>query len=303
MAENGDEQAKRVVKLLDRFDETVVALLIGVNILHVVAAAAATVMFVDLMGPAGAGVATVVLTVYIFIFSETIPKSIANLNSDKIILNSAGIMLFFSLVFRPLVIVLTKTGEFFRRVFHVEDKEPSLTEDEFAAMVEGVQSEGLLEENETDIIKSSIEFADIAARKVMTPRDKIVAISVRASEEELRELLLSNNFSRFPVYDGDLDHIVGSLVAGKALYLLANGRPACIPEVMQEPLLLPNTISAADAFQEMRRSQSHFAVIRGASGRTLGVITMDDILEELVDDIGLIREPDPEFGKGGVRHE
>jgi len=295
MADNGDEKAKRVVNLLDRFDETVVALLIGVNILHVVAAAAATVLFIDLMGPAGAGVATLVMTVFIFIFSETIPKSIANVNSDRFLLGTAGIMLFFSLLFRPFVIILTKTGEFFRKLFHVTDKEPSLTEDEFAAIVEEVESEGLLEANETDIIKSSIEFGDIAALKVMTPREKIVAISLHASGEALKELLLSNRFSRYPVYDGDLDHISGSLVAGKALYLMASGRSVSPADVMQEPLLLPNTISASDAFQEMRRSQSHFAVIQSTRGRTLGVITMDDILEELVDDISLIREPEPKM--------
>ena len=295
MADNGDRQAKRVARLLDHFDETVVALLVGVNIIHVAAAASATVLFVSLMGDRGAVWSTVIMTVITFVLSETIPKSIANANPDAYILATAGVIQFFSDIFRPLVYVLTKTGEFLRDVLHVSEKEPSLTEDEFSTIVEGVQNDGLLEENESDIIQASIEFSDISAIHVMTPREKIVAIEVRATENQLRQMLMDNQFSRYPVYHRDLDHIVGTLVAGPILFKMAKGEHINIRKDMVRPLILPNTISASDAFQRMRQSKTHFAVIQDADRHTVGVITMDDVLEELVDDISEIIEPaDPD---------
>ena len=295
MADNGDRQAKRVARLLDHFDETVVALLVGVNIIHVAAAASATVLFVSLMGDKGAVWSTVIMTVVTFILSETIPKSIANANPDAYILGTAGAIQFFSNLFRPLVYVLTKTGEFLRDTLHISETEPSLTEDEFSTIVENVQNDGLLEENESDIIQASIEFSDISAIHVMTPRDKIVAVEVRATENQVRQILMDNQFSRYPVYHRDLDHIVGTLVAGPVLYKLAKGERINIRKDMVRPLLLPNTISAADAFQRMRQRKTHFAVIQDADKHTVGVITMDDVLEELVDDISEIIEPaDPD---------
>ncbi len=299
MADEGDIRAKHTEQLLDHFDETVVALLIGVNILHVVAAAAATVLFVGLMGNPGAGVATVVMTLVIFIFSETIPKNIANANSDAFILRTAGMILFFSRLFHPVVVILTKAGELCRKLLHFDDSEAAITEDEFATMVDNVQKEGLLEDNESDIIKSSIEFHDITARFVMTPRDKIVTVPLSASQEELKYILLENRFSRYPVRGKSMDDIVGVLVAGKCLFQMAHGDTVDIWKIMEPPLKLPVTVSAPDAFQEMQKHNLHFAILQSPKKETVGIITMDDILEELVDDIGEISEENAQPAKGG----
>lgn len=292
MADNGDKRARRVVRLLDHFDETVVALLIGVNILHVVSAAAATVLFVSVWGNSGATISTVVMTLVVFIFGETIPKAIARANADSFILGTAGFIIGFFYLFKPVVYVLTHLGEFCRSLIKVKEG-PSMTDDEFSAIVDSVQSEGLLEESETDIIKSSINFYDLMAKQVMTPRNRIVSIPLNASQDEVRHCVLSSAFSRYPVIDGDNDHIVGVLVARKVLFALAHGETVSVRDMMDTPVKIPMDRSVADAFQEMRSQKMHFAVLQDNSGKTVGVITMDDILKELVDDIEDIHEELP----------
>ncbi len=292
MADNGDKRARKVVRLLDHFDETVVALLIGVNILHVVSAAAATVLFVSVWGNAGATISTVVMTLVVFIFGETIPKNIAKANADGFILGTAAFILWFFYLFKPAVFVLTHLGEFCKSLIKVKE-EPSMTDDEFATIVDSVQSEGLLEESETDIIKSSINFYDLLAKQVMTPREKIVSLPLTATQDEVRACILSSPFSRYPITDGDNDHIVGVLVARKVLFALAHGQQVDVKTMMDKPVKIPMDKSVADAFQEMRTHKMHFAVLQDGNGKTVGVITMDDILKELVDDIEDIHEELP----------
>ena len=299
MADEGDRRAARAARLLDRFDETVVALLVGVNIMHVAAAAAATVLFISALGSNnGAGLATAVMTVITFLFGETVPKNIAKANSDAWLLAVSGAVLFLSRLLAPIVFVLTKFGEGVKALFRVKPDEPSMTEDEFATIVDNVQNEGLLDENESDIIKSSIEFGDLRVRDVMTRREAIVSVPIDAPEDELRRILLEKPFSRYPVTRGSVDEVFGVLMANKCLFLLAKGEKADVTGLMDMPLTLRDDAPLTDAFQEMRRHKTHFAVVQDEDARTAGILTMDDILAEIVDEVDEIREFDAPAAKG-----
>lgn len=285
LAESGNKRAKRVIFLLDRFDKTVVTLLIAINIIHVVSASMATVLVVSIMGPKGSVVATVIMTLATFIFSETIPKNFAKANSDAYALWAASIVLCCFYPFMPATMFLAGLGEGVKRILHISQTEPSVTEEEFSAMVDGIQSEGLIEANEKDIIQSSIKFNDVTVGSIMTPAEEIVGIDVGVSLPELKRLLLENNFSRYPVYNKERNRIIGILLANDILYHLTKHESVDISEFIDEPLTLSPSVVASDALQAMRVEQSHFAVVTDQKDTIVGILTMDDILERLVGEI------------------
>ena len=301
MADNGEKQAIRLVKLLDKFDRTVVTLLVAINIIHVVAASVATVMLVSLMGHNGSVVATVVMALITFIFSETIPKNIAKANSDGYALWAAGPILLLSGLLIPITAFLAGLGELVTKTLHVSQTEPSVTEEEFAAMVDGIQNEGLIEANEKEIIKSSIAFSDISVGSIMTPREQIVGIDIGLSQEDLKDRLLNNNFSRYPVYNERRDRVVGILMANSCLYHMAAKEPIDIRDYMEDTLVLSPSVTAADALQAMRIERSHFAVIMDDHDEIVGILTMDDVLEKLVGEIRDEITAQPRKGKSGDR--
>ena len=285
LAESGNKRAKRVIFLLDRFDKTVVTLLIAINIIHVVSASMATVLVVSIMGPKGSVVATVIMTLATFIFSETIPKNFAKANSDAYALWAASIVLCCFYPFMPATMFLAGLGEGVKKILHISQTEPSVTEEEFSAMVDGIQSEGLIEANEKDIIQSSIKFNDITVGSIMTPAEEIVGIDAGVSLPELKRLLLEHNFSRYPVYNKDRNKIIGVLLANDVLYHLTKHEDVNILDFTDEPLSLSPNVIASDALQAMRVEQSHFAVVTDQKDTIVGILTMDDILERLVGEI------------------
>lgn len=292
LAENGDKRAGRMIILLDKFNKTVVTLLVAINILHVVSASMATVLAVSVMGPKGSVAATVIMTLATFIFSETIPKNIAKANSDAFALRASGPILFFFYLFAPVTQFLVGLGEVLKKVFHIAQDEPNVTEEEFSAMVDDIQSEGLIEANEKEIIQSSIKFRDITVESIMTPAKETVGINIELSPAELKEFLLEHNFSRYPVYGEAGDKILGILLANNFLYHLARGEDGDIRDFVDEPLILSPSVKASDALQAMRIEQSHFAVLVDGRDTIVGILTMDDILEKRV---GEIRDEEEEL--------
>lgn len=285
LAESGNKRAKRVIFLLDRFDKTVVTLLIAINIIHVVSSSIATMLVVSIMGPRGSIVATVIMTLATFIFSETIPKNFAKANSDAYALWAASIVLFFFYPFMPATLFLAGLGNSVKKLLHISQTEPSVTEEEFSAMVDGIQNEGLIEANEKDIIQSSIKFNDITVGSIMTPAEEIVGIDEGLSTPELKRLLLEHNFSRYPVYNKDRNKIIGVLLANDVLSHLTKHEDVDIHDFIDDPLTLSPNVVASDALQAMRIEQSHFAVVMDRRDVIVGILTMDDILELLVGEI------------------
>lgn len=287
LAENRDRRAKRAVRILDDFDQTIVTLLIVINIVHIAASAVATAWMIDLTGSAAVGsvVATVVLTLAIFIFSETLPKNYAKTNCDAYALHAALPVRVLTVALFPLSFLLTKLGVLVKKIFRLEEKEPSLTEDEFSAMVEDAGDDEIFEPEETAIIRSAIEFGDTAVGEIMTPKSAVVAISVKAEPEEVRRILIEEKYSRIPVYRGSVNNVVGVVRTASALWKIIHDEDFDLRENLTKPMFCAPEDRISTIFERMCNRKNHFAVVRDEDMKTVGILTMEDILEELFGEI------------------
>ena len=286
LADAGNKRAQRAVWILDQFDRAVVTLLIVINVLHIIAAAVATMMAVEWMGNSGSLVATVAMTLLIFFFSETIPKNMAKANSDAFMLWASFAIQIFMVVLTPFAVVLTALGNFFKaRLSRHAASQPSVTEDEFASMVSGAEEDGVIDHEESDIIKSAIDFGNIVAGEVMTRRENMVAIPVNMDREALKKKLIENKYSRFPVYDGTPDRIIGVARSVRCLWRLMGDQPFDLREYITRPYFVRPDMLISEVFEGMSGRRQHLAIVQDAEGHTLGMITMEDILEEIVGEI------------------
>lgn len=287
LAEKKDRRAKHAVKVIDNFDLTLVTLLIMVNIIHILASTIATSLFIDLTNSTALGsiLATIILTLAIFIFSETIPKNIAQKNADYFALSLGSIIRFFNILLFPFSWLLTKLGDITKKIFHLYDTEPTVTEDEFSALVEDASEDEIFEPNEEEIIQSAIEFGDIHVNEIMTKKEKICSISSKDSPEHIREILLSEKYSRFPVYRGSINNIIGILHTTTALWeLTQNFEHFDIKHCMTKPIFCNINEDVSDVFQRMCNRKKHIAIVLD-NNKTTGIITMEDILEEIIGEI------------------
>ena len=285
MAENGSRRAKRLSRVLDDFDRTIVTLLIVINIIYISVSAIATVAVVRLMdNDMGSVIATVISTLLVFLFSETIPKNIARINADRWALVAAYPISFFRVILSPLSALFTYIGESIKKLLPAREALPDVTEDEFEEMVENVEDEGLIEPVEKDIIKSTIHFGDILAGQIMTPIERVVTVPLNIGAEDLKQLLIDEKYSRIPVIDGDVDNIVGILPSSKALYRLTAGTFLDVSDIMTRPYVIRPDIPVSKVFEGMSGRRTHIAVVSDG-GKTLGIVTMEDILEEIAGEI------------------
>jgi len=290
--EDGEPGPARVEKILTQFDKALVTLLIGNNVVHVLATSTATVLAVSWSKAYGSLVSTIVMTLVIFVFSETIPKNFAKANSDSFAIAVSGVLYVLMVLLTPVAAVFTLISNALKKLLASGAEEPAITEDDFKSMIETIEDEGALESEESELIQSALEFSDITAYNVLTPRVHIIGIDLKDPEEVNREKIRQANLSRLPVYDPDLDHIVGILnTKTYLLRLLKNG--ACpIEDVMSKPYTVSANTDIYSLFQEMSHRKQHMAIVLDEWGGTLGLVTMEDILEELVGDIWDEEEPD-----------
>lgn len=285
LAEDGNKRAKRVVFLTDSFDRTVVSINIAINIVHVIASSLATVMAVKLMGDIGSVISTVIMTIAVFLFCETIPKNMAKTNADTVaLLFSLPIRCIYYIV-SPLSILFLSMGKGVKKMMKIKNDEPALTGDEFASIVDNVEDEGLIEHEETEIIKSAIEFGDLTAKDVMVKRETISAIPINADNKKIKQIVFEEKYSRFPVYDGNIDHIVGILQSTAFLWHMVNKKPFKMKSFLTRPYFVSPDTGVGEIFEGMGKKRTHLAIVQSTEGTTLGLIAMEDILEEIVGEI------------------
>lgn len=288
-ADDGDRSAIRVTRILDHFDRAITTLLIGNNVIHIAAASIATVLAIGLLGPSGSVVSTVVLTLLVFFFSETLPKNIARANADAFASAVSIPISALMLLLWPLSAFFTWIGQLAKRIFGSHKKEPTLTEQELHTLVENIEEEGAIEPEDSELIQSAIDFSGTLVSQIMTPADKMATIDIRSTPESQLACILGRKYSRLPVTDHG--RIIGILQTRKYLR-------ACLkePSPPLRPLLAPPTFVRASTpvntlFEDMRRKKLHMCIVNDDEGHPVGVVTMEDILEELVGDI--MDEDDP----------
>lgn len=303
-ADEGSKSAKLVVKIHEKYDRTLIATLIGNNIVAILASVISTVLFLMLLRIYGVSdevisvIATVVTTLLFYLFGDTIPKLIAKALPDKAAMFSSYIIYGFSIILFPVIIIFQGVIWVVYKVFRFKEK-PTLTRDDFTNIVESIEEEGLIEENESDIIYASFDFVDTSVKEVLTPRAKMFAIDLQGlTHEKLNQHLLETNYSRIPIYRGNINNIVGILHVKTYLHKYLKNRDIAIESTLQKPYFVTTQIMMDEMIEGFKRSHTHIAIVRGSKDTVLGMVTMEDVLEELVGDIN---EFSPKITKGKVK--
>lgn len=285
-ATEGDKKSMTVLKLLEKPQDVISSILIGNNIVNIASSAVATVFFTQLFGASGPVVATVVMTVLVLIFGEVLPKTAAQQQPEMISRKVAKPISKIATIFKPAVFLLTAlSGLVTKWLFSHVDDAPTITEEEFKALVEVGEEEGVLQREERAYIDNVLDFSSATASDMMKPRTSVVALDVEATEEEIFELLKDNRYSRIPVYEDSIDHIIGILYMKDVVRLLAQGETIRLREILRDPYFIGESAVADRIFRELKARNLSIAVVVDEYAGTSGIITMEDILEELVGNI------------------
>ena len=285
LADDGNRRAQKTVALLDDFDRALTTLLVGTNIVHIACASLTTLFVKRLWGAGAVAVSTVVLAIVVFFAAEMLPKSFARAYPEEAALALAPSLRTLMTLHSPITVLFSGISKFITRLFGVPDA-PTVTEDELYDIIESIGEEGGIEEEASRLIHSALEFDDITVQQVLTPRNHMVTVALDDSSEEILSVIRESRHSRLPVYDKTPDNIVGIL--GIRRYLkayLAQGENVSLAELMDPPYFLPRKRRIDDALSEMSGRKQHIAVVRDDFGGVLGIVTVEDILEELVGEI------------------
>ena len=283
MAGDGDRKAERVLQLSEKYDKLLTTILVGNNIVNITMTAIATVLFVKLLGPYGPTVATVVITVIVLIFGEITPKNIAKEKPESFAMASAPVLKKLMTILTPVNFVFTKWKQLIARIFRLDNTD-AITEDELLTMVEEAESSGGIEENQSELIQNAIEFNEITAEDVMTPRPEMKAIDVECPKEELAVLFKETGYSRLPVYEEEIDKIIG-VINQKDFHNYIAGTNRNIADYVMPVVFVSTAIKISDLLKKMQQLKTHMAIVIDEYGGTEGLVTMEDIIEELVGEI------------------
>ncbi len=282
------EKAQLALRLLEKYDSLLTTVLIGNNVVNIAGTAIATVLFANhiLRGMddgAGATLASVVMTVLVLFLGEVGPKTLAKQQPEKFAMAVSGVMQVLMVVLKPLDMLFSLWRKLLARLVKPEAEEPQI-EDELMTMIDEAQTEGDIEEDEGELIRSAIEFNDQNAADIMTPRVDVTAIEDTAGLEEAAELFRKTWYSRIPVYHEDLDHIVG-ILNEKDFYKMTHDGYNRITDIMKEPVFAPASLSISNLLKQFRSAKTHLVILLDEFGGTEGIVTMEDVLEELVGEI------------------
>ena len=283
-ANAGNKRAQLVMELSEDYDRLLSTILIGNNVVNIVAATLATMLFTELIsGAAGPTVSTVVMTVIVLIFGEVSPKSIAKDIPETFAKGAAPLLRVIYISLKPLNYLFTLWKKLLNKILKINNTD-SITEEEILTIVEEAQQEGTLNERETDLIKNALEFDDLEVSEICTPRTNIIAIKDTATNEEVKDVLNKCGFSRIPVYTKSLDNIMG-FINQKDFYRYVIEGHKTLKEIIKPIPLVPPTTNISKLMRSMQEKHSQIVLIIDEYGGTYGIITLEDILEELVGEI------------------
>ena len=287
MVEDNVKNAKLVEKLVENPQRLLGSILVGNNLVNIGASSLATTIAYDSLGSSGVALATGVMTLLVLIFGEITPKSLAAQYSEQISLRVSRPIAFIVFIFRPLVAVFTFISSFFIRLFggNPNANQPFITQEELRTIVDVSEEEGVLETGEKQMIYNVFEFGDLQVKDVMVQRVDIVAVDTEASYYEILQVIKEQQFSRIPVYEETIDDIVGILYAKDLLVTDMDEENFDITKLMRVPYYTFEFKKITDLFAEMKKSRNHLSVVLDEYGGTVGLISIEDLIEEIVGDI------------------
>ena len=285
MADDGNRKANLALLLAEDYDKLLSTVLIGNNIVNIAATSIATVLFIDLIRneSLGSTVSTVVMTIVVLIFGEVSPKSIAKEAPEKVACFVALFLKFLMVVFTPFVAFFSAWKKMLKKVFHL-DKDDTITGDELINIVDEAESGGGLDEQESDLIRSAISFSECPVGDILTPRVDMVAVDKADSVEEIVKIFDESGFSRLPVYDESVDSIVGVIhIRDFNKYVVSMKQP--LESIIKDTVFVAKQMPISELLKLLQSKKTHMAIVSDEYGGTIGIVTMEDILEELVGEI------------------
>ncbi len=284
MANNGDQRAAQTLELTEKFNKLLSTVLVGNNIVNIASSSIATVLFVKLFQDNGAVLSSVVMTVIILIFGEITPKTLAKAQPEKIAMFFTPFISFLMVIFTPLTFIFNGLGNLVSKLCKIEDSEDFKSE-EFITMVEEAQEGGGMDEDEADLITNAIEFNDQEVGKVYTPRVDVVACDINDTLDELDKSFRESGFSRLPIYDGTIDNIIGVLHEKDFYYMYYRESKTEVKQILSKTVYTTEHLKISALLKQLQNNKSHMAVVIDEYGGTAGIITMEDVLEEIVGEI------------------
>lgn len=283
LVDNGNRKASLVLSLSKNYDRLISTILIGNNIVNIAVASIGTLLFVEIYGDIGATVSSVVVTVAVLIFGEITPKSIAKDSPEKFAMFCAGFIRFWLFVLTPLNFIFSKWKNLVSRFFKT-DESSKMSHEELMVLVEDVENDGGIDRSEGELLKNAIEFGDLSAEEILTHRMDIEAVGVDESKENIAEKFTKTRFSRLLVYEDSIDRIVGVLHQ-KDFYVDGRVTDKPVVEIMTKPVFVYQHTKVREILKRLQVNKSHIAVVVDEFGGTMGMVSMEDILEELVGEI------------------
>ena len=283
-AEDGDSSAARVLNMAEQYDKLLSTILIGNNIVNIAAASIGTILFTQMLGAErGATVSTIVLTIIVLIFGEVTPKSLAKEMPEKVATAVSPFLVLLMALMTPLTWLFTQWKKLLGRFVHSGEAD-TITEGELMTMVSEAENDGELTDRESELIRSAIEFDDVEVEEILTPRVDVVAVEDDIPLEELAQTFAESGYSRLPVYHGTIDNIIG-VVHEKDFYIARLKKATKIDDLVVPTLYTTGSTQISQLLRTLREQHHHLAVVVDEYGGTEGIITLEDILEELVGEI------------------
>ena len=283
LADNGNRRAALTLKLAGNYDKLISTILIGNNIVNIMVASIGTLLFVGLYGDMGATISTVVVTVVVLIFGEITPKSVAKDAPERFAMVSAPFIRLWIWVLTPLNFLFSQWKKLISRFFKT-DENAKMSHEELLLFMEDVEQDGGIDENEGELLRNALEFRDLTAAEILTHRIELEAVEIQESHEQIAKAFTQSGFSRLLVYRDTIDQVVG-ILCQKDFYCNGKMTERPIAEIMTAPLFVYQHTKIRDILKTFQRQKAHIAVVIDDFGGTLGIVTMEDILEELVGEI------------------
>ncbi|MBE6038134.1 MAG: HlyC/CorC family transporter [Anaerofustis stercorihominis] len=286
-AEEGNKKAQVACYIADNFDKALSTILIGNNLVNIASSSVSTMIAIALVGEElGTTLATIVMTILLLIFGEITPKIVAKETNEKFSLAVARLLRLLMLIFAPVVWVTVSVVNVISKIWTKDVKEEAgMTEDELLTIIETVEDEGVIDENQSELLQSALEFSDIAVSEIVVPRVDMVAINADSTKEQVLSTAIDAHFSRMPVYRKSIDNIIGVLPVNALLKQLTNGEEMNIESVLVDVCFVHKSMKLPAVLDELKRKKTHLAIVTDEYGGTMGLVTMEDILEQLVGDI------------------
>ena len=285
LAENGDKRAAKVLKVTENTDKMLSAILIGNNIVNLTASSISTALTLKIFGSKLVGIATGILTFLILVFGEITPKNVASKNAEKMALAYIGVISFLVTLLTPVIFIVNTVSKFVISIFNKNsDDNNAVTEEELRAMVEYSHEEGVIENEEKKMIVNVVDFGDTVAGDIMVPRVDMVMVDEKSSYEEILQVFREERYTRIPVYEETPDNVIGILNV-KDFLLIEDKENFIMKELLREPLYTYEYKKTSALMMDMRKTGANIVIVLDEYGITAGLITLEDMLEEIVGEI------------------